>query len=279
MEKDAKNNAKDQEAEISFAFLSSFKKGEDVTIRDDLYDFQLLLDAAKLTRSKGIPFRLVDSGTLDFLRLEWLAREGTFIYSSDQSPRKIEELERIGKSCKRGRSFLAYFQNGPLGSESEDHSSGFQGMLRLGDEGIYIFLSNRDEKREWKQLFDLADRCRRGGSWLVYYHHGELVGDLVELAGNGAWIHVAGSSLINGEDPSLLFEIIKSAVTSDANLVFHAIEEMGFYLVNDILKAGAFLLFQSTLLDYRSPLKPLEEKASGKKLDMRAFYLYETFFF
>jgi len=149
----------------------------------------------------------------------------------------------------------------------------------LGAEGIYIYLSNREEKRDWKQLFDLADCCRRGGSWLVYYHHRELEGAMVELARNGAWIHLTDSSLKKEEDHSLLFEIINTAVASGAKLVLHTYGEMDYYLARDVLKAGACLLFKDSLLDYRSPLKPLEEKASKIKLDARAFYLYAAFFF
>jgi len=278
MEKEAMDDWDDQEA--SHAFLSSLKKGDEVAVRDDLYDFQLLLDAVKLTRRKGIPFRLIDSGTLDILRLEWLANEGAAVYSSDPAPRSLQELERVGKACKRGGAFLSYFHNASLASKNGMTAIDLSGLMSLAAEGVYIFISSKEEKRDLGQLCALADRCRRGRSWLVYYHHGRLEGNLVELARNGAWIHIADSGLGgDAAEHTLLLDVTGAALASEANLVLHLNAEMEFYQLNDIQKAGAFLLFHSPLLDYRSPLKPLKEKASNQKLDPKAFYLYSKFFF
>ena len=58
------------ESKKALGFLSSIRKGQDITVRDDLFDFQLLLDSVQHSRRKGIPLRIVDSGTLDTIQLE-----------------------------------------------------------------------------------------------------------------------------------------------------------------------------------------------------------------
>jgi hypothetical protein len=279
MEQEENKSQESEDAAKSFSFLSSIRKGQDITVRDDLLDFQLLLDAVKLSRRKGIPFRIVDSGARDVIQLEWLAAEGAIVYTSDDAERELDALRQIDKACKRGNSFLAYLQKGPLKQESESAAGAWEELMALGAEGTYIFLSNRENKRDVTQLGILADRCMRGGSWLVCYHHGELETALVELARNGAWIHVEDSCLKEADEYGLLLEIIRAAHSAGTNCVFHLERELEYYPLKDIQKAGAILLFKSKLIDYRSPLKPLQELASQPKLDARAYYLYSTFFF
>jgi hypothetical protein len=279
MEQEEKKNQEGSTAANSFSFLSSIRKGQDITVRDDLLDFQLLLDAVKLSRRKGIPFRIVDSGSRDVIQLEWLAAEGAIIYTSDDAERELDTLQQINKACKRGNSFLACLQNGPLKLDSESAAGEWEDLMALGAEGTYIFLSNRENKRDVTQLGILADQCLRGGSWLVYYHHGELEAALVELARNGAWIHVGDSCLKGADEHSLLLEVIRAAHSAGTNCVFHLERELEYYPLKDIQKAGAIMLFKSKLIDYRSPLKSLQEQASHPKLDARAYYLYSTFFF
>jgi hypothetical protein len=279
MEQEEKKHQESADAAKSFSFLSSIQEGQDLTVRDDLLDFQLLLDSAKLSRRKRIPFRIVDSGSRDVIQLEWLAAEGATIYTSDDAKRELAALQQINKACKQSNSFLAYLHNGHLNQESESASRDWDDLMGLGAEGAYVFLSNRDDKRDVTQLSILADQCRGGGSWLVCYHHGELEIALVELARNGAWIHVEESCMKGVDDHRLLLEVIREALSAGTNCVFHLERELEYYPLKDIQKAGAIILFKSKLIDYRSPLKPLQEQASHPKLDARAYYLYSTFFF
>lgn len=279
MEQEENKSQESMDEAKSFSFLSSIRKGQDVTVRDDLLDFQLLLDAVKLSRWKGIPFRIVDSGSLDVIHLEWLAAEGAIVYTGDDAEREVNALQQIGKACKQGNSFLAYLQKGPLNQEPESAAGEWGDLMALGAEGAYIFLSNREHRRDIHQLGILADLCKRGGSWLVCYHHGELEAALVELARNGAWIHVEDGCLNEANDYGLLLEIIRAAQSSGTNCVFHLERELEYYPLKDIQKAGAIVLFKSKLIDYRSPLKPLQELASRRKFDARAYYLYSNFFF
>ena len=279
MEQEEKIIQENTEVIKSLAFLSSIRKGQDISVRDDLLDFQLLLDAVKLARRKGIPFRIVDSGLIEVIQLEWLAAEGATVYTSDEAGRSMDVLIQINKACKQGKSFLAFLHNGVLSQGVEPPDKGWTGLAALGAEGAYIYLSNRDNQRDITQLTLLADQCQRGGSWLVYYHHGELQSSLVELARNSSWIHIADSCLNEAEDHSLLLEIIRAARSTGINCVIHFEKELDYYPLKDIQKAGAIMLFKSKLIDYRSPLKPLQDKAAHPKLDRRAYYLYSTFFF
>ena len=279
MEQEEKDIQEGADTAKSFSFLSSIRKGQEITIRDDLLDFQLLLDAVKLSRRKGIPFRIVDSGSRDVVQLEWLAAEGAIVYTSDDAARERDALMQINKACQQGGSFLAFLHNGPLNQESESGACNWEGLMGLGAEGAYIFFSNRENRRDLAQLGLLADQCKGGGSWLVFYHHGELETGLVELARNGAWIHVEDSCLQGTDEHRLLLDIIRTAQSAGTNCVLHLERELEFYPLKDIQKTGSLILFKSNLIDYKSPLKPLQEQASHPKLDARAYYLYSSFFF
>ena len=113
----------------------------------------------------------------------------------------------------------------------------------------------------------------------MYYHHGELQSALLDLARNGAWIHVDDECLNEAEDHSLFLEVIHAAQSARTNCVLHLGRELDYYPLKDIQKAGAIMLFKSKLIDYRSPLKPLQDLAARPKLDTKAYYLYPSFFF
>jgi hypothetical protein len=165
-----------------------------------------------------------------------------------------------------------------LDEEETEKDSGripFSDLERLGRRGIFLHLTNKERERDFLHLGDLARACQRGGSWLVYYHHGALELSLGELG--GAWIHIADDSLKESQDRDLLMEILKTGSSKGANLVLHVGEEWKAYVLRDIIKAGAILLFRSALRDYRSPLKPLEKETRRRKLDFRAYYLYPHF--
>jgi hypothetical protein len=42
------------------------------------------------------------------------------------------------------------------------------------------------------------------------------------------------------------------------------------------MKTGAFVLFKSSLYDYKSPFRVLERESRKRKIDFRAYYLYLT---
>ncbi len=276
----ADENIKDNNVELpkkAYELLSLAGKGTDITVRDDQYEFPWILDSVKLCRKKGARFRLVDSGKLDRSQLEWLAGAGADLYTSDEARAEGFELEHVNNACQKGGAFIAYFHYGPLESEEEPSSVSFFDLNDMGRSGIYLYLSNREIKREISKLNELAHACRKGGSWLVYYLHGPLEDSLEELARNETWIHVTDQIFQEPEDPALVLDKVKTAVSAGAKLILHVEKGLDFSLLRDVIKTQAFVLFKSTLFDYKSAVRALERKARKRKPDFRAYYLYPTF--
>lgn len=277
MENERFKDTSEEEPKKTYELLSLASKGEDVTVRDDLYDFSCLMDSVKLCRRRGCRFRLIDSGRLDLFQLEWLGEAGADIYTSDEARSDASELELVDRACKRGGAIVSYFHHGPLEPEVESNSTAFSGLQKIGINGIYLHFSDRENTRDISRLNDLAYACRRGGSWLVYYHHGILESSFEELGKNGAWIHVSDESLKEPEDGTQALDKVKSLLSAGVKLVIHLEKGLDFFLLRDIMKTGAFILFKSSLYDYRSPFRILEREARKRKVDFRAYYLYLTF--
>ena len=268
--KDMSTEGKDQ----AFESLPSVRKGEDVTLRDDLYEFSSLLDTAKIAKRKGVRFRLIATGKFDQFQIEWFAEAGADIYTSDETRTDLLELELVNRAFKRGAATCAYFIHGPLGSEEETGSISFPDLQNLGRAGIYIHVTNRQKEREIMQLNELAFACRRGGSWLVYYHHGPLEFSLEEIARSRAWIHASERIFQEAEDPVLILDKLKSAISAGLRCVLHVEKGLDISLLQDVINAGTWILFKSSLFDYKSPLRALEKRTRRRKLDYRAYYLY-----
>lgn len=275
MDQDIKENIAADTPEKGFALLSSVTKDPILTVRDDLYDFSLLLDAVKLRRKQRVNsrFRLVDSGALSLAQVEWLAAEGADVYTNDEVGKNVQELESIQYACKKGHTLLAYLNSVALESD-EDSSLDLSGLKSLGASGVYIYISNKDHEQNLSDVILLADLCQRGQSRLVYYHHKDLNPDLFELGRTGAWIHISDKSIKDRDEVAMLTDVIHAARNSGSNLCLHVERGTESSILEDIQKNGAFLIFKSALIDYRSPLRSLEEKAREQKLDTSAYYLY-----
>ena len=261
----------------AYELLSRAGKGGDITVRDDQYDFPCLLDSVKICRKKGFRFRLIESGKLSLSQLEWLAEAGADLYTSDEARSDFLEMELMKKACRKGGAIFAYFFHGPFESEGKSGSVSFSDLQEMGRIGIYLHCTNRERERDVSRLAELAYACRKGGSWLVYYHHGLLDSSLEEPGRNGAWIHISEQSLRESEDTALVLDRVKSALSAGSKLVLHLEKGLDFSLLRGVIRAGVFVLFKSDLFDYRSPFRALEKEARQKKLDFRAYYLYPTF--
>lgn len=276
----ADESIKDKNVELpkkAYELLSRAGKGTDITVRDDQHEFPWLLDSVKLCRKKGARFRLIDSGKLDRFQLEWLAGAGADVYTSDEARAEASELEHVNRTCQKGGAFVAYFHYGSLESEEESSSISFLDLKDMGRSGIYFYLSNREMKREVSKLSELAHACRKGGSWLVYYLHGSLENSLEDLARNETWIHVTDQIFQEPEDPTLVLDKVRAAVSAGAKLILHVEKGLDLSLLRDVIKTQAFVLFKSSLFDHKSPFRALERKTRKRKLDFRAYYLYPTF--
>ena len=264
MKEDIEKKIEIRNIEKAYEFLISSGQGQDITIRDNEFDFSWVLDSVKRCRKKGFRFRLIDSGQLDLCQLEWLALSGADLYVSDQTRSEFFGLDLLSKSCKKSDSLLAYFHQGLLEeskSEVKSQSLTFSEILHLGRNGAYIYVTNRERARDFFQLENLAYICQKGGSWLVYYHYGQLDPSLERLGRNGAWIHITEQSLQEEKDKALIFETVRSMRAVKAKLVLHVGREFDYSFLRDIFKIGAALIFESPLFDYRSSLRNLERQA------------------
>ncbi len=270
-EQELKKSARPEDA---FDLLSMVEKGEDITVRDDQFEFSAFLDAVRLFRYRRHRFRLIDTGRFSTSELEWLSEGGADLYTSDDTRSNAQELDLIIDSSKRGSALVALFYEGDLGAEEREESLSLSELMNLGRSGLYIHVSNKKAEKDLSALAQVAYNCRKGGSWLVYYHHGSLEARILDLARNGAWIHMSDLSLADTEAQSIVKDLIQSTSSSDGNLVLHWEKGIPYFLLDDVLKAGAAVLFRSSLFDFKSPFRVLEEKARGRTIDYRAYYLY-----
>ncbi len=259
-----------------YELLSSVRKGHDLTVRDDQYDFLALLDGIRYCRRKGSRFRLIDSGVFERLQLERLLNTGVIFYTSDEFRKDPQELAELLRFCRGKKTLMAFFIKGAIKAEEESESLQFADIVSLGLRGAYLYTSNKERARDLSLLNQLAASCCFGKSRLVYYHHGALDPALVEVGRNGAWIHISDKSIQSEEDHPVLVDIVKSTRSSGANIVIYLEKKPDYMLFQKVIKAGAYVLFDRIQVDYRSPLKELEQAAARKKLDSRAYYLYST---
>ena len=255
---------------------SAGMKGGALTVRDDLYDETLLLDAARLCRRGGRRFRLVDSGRWDRFRLEWLLEAGADLYTSDEFRTDLEELEWLLKAAGKGRSILAYFVHGPVPEGGADGESAPKPLFQLGRSGAYLHVSNREQKRGPDVLLSLAEECEAGGSHLVAYHHGPFGPEMAELAGANLWLHLDERSLAESDARELFLDVLNSK-GSRAHFVLFSEGKSEALWLKEVLAAGVYVRFHRKQFDYRSPYRPLEKAASRKKLPHTAYFLYPTF--
>jgi hypothetical protein len=275
MDNKKQNEKMPVQPEKASELFSLLKKKQNITVRDDQYDFSTLLDAVRQFRDLRYRFRLIDTGRFDPFELEWITSHGADLYTSDESRPSVLEMELISAAARKGNAVVSFLINGKLEADEENVLS-FADLLNVGRSGAFLHLTNRRQERDIQKICQLAYNCTRSGSWLVYYHHGPLEVSLLELGRNGAWIHITDQSLGGEEDRSMIRDIVLSAQSAGSNLILHWDNGNQFSLLDDIVKAGAVVLFKSPLFDYKSPLKDLEKGIRRKRLDFRAYYLHPS---
>lgn len=249
----------------------------DLTFRDDQHDFDWLMDALREKRRRGVRFRLVDSGVFDGNQLEALTSAGADLYTSDRERKNVSELEFILKAAGKGGAIVADFIHGNLSSDEAADLLSLFSLSHLGREGLYVHMSNREIERNFSDLIQIALQCRKGSSHLVYYHHGQITPEFVDLGTEGVWIHISDRSVQSEEDILILIDTITAARSAGTNCVLYIEKGMSFSPLHDVLKSGAVVLFKTAPTDYKSLLRPLEDEAKRKRLDFRAYYLYSAF--
>ncbi len=266
----------EEERKRIFDLLDRARQRRELTVRDDQFDFSDFLEAAKACRQRGGRFRFVDTGKLSLFELEWLAEAGADIYTSAEIRSKVDEFELLAKACSRSKAVVACFSHGPLwGGQSDKDTLGF--LQAIGQRGAYIHHSNRQGRSDLGGLEVVASSCRAGGSWLVYYHHGPWEEELARVAREDAWVHLSDKSLSSQSVVRQLIETMGRRKEKKLRLVIHIEEGLSVEETLDLERAGAFLLFKTPPSDYRSDFWEIEKRASRRRLDFRAYYLYTTF--
>jgi hypothetical protein len=261
----------------TYELLDRIRLGRDLVIRDDQFEPEALLDAARFARSKGIRVSLLDTGRFEPSGVEWLIRERVRFYTSDEARPREPELARLLKACRTAKTFLAYFHNGPLGAQSGADSVSLEALNGLTSAGMDLHLSNRVQARDSSALAELAENAAAGRSYFVYYHHGPLTAGLAGLAAAGAWVHFPDRSLGAAGAAGLALEIARGAREAGSRAAVYVETGLPLRVLEGLFAAGAAVLFRTPPGDRESLLRPFEQKARKRVLPARAFYLSTTF--
>ena len=275
MENEEVNN--DLEQDDLQSSINKISGEMDLTFRDDQHDYDWLLDSLRRGKPRGRRFRLVDSGKFEGHQLEKIVEMGADLYTSDCVRKDVLELEFILKAATFGGTIVASFLQNEIVSEEEHGFIPLASLAHLGRQGLFLHVSNREKDRNLSDLSQIAVECRKGSSSLIYYHHGRMIPEIVDLAKEGVWIHVSNKSIQSEDDLFLFLDMTAAARMSGANCVLYVEKEMSFSSLHQAVESPAIVLFKTTPVDFKSPLRPLVDEAKRKHLDYRAVYLYSTF--
>ncbi len=260
-----------------FELLDEMRKGSSAVLRDDQSKFEVILDAVRARRGRGSRLSLILTGQLSVPQLEWLGESGADVYASEDSGLGARELVLVNDACGRGGSVLAFHLRGGIDAGERPTGLSFADLKDLGGSGIYLHISNREEKRDFSRLIALAYEAERGGSRLVYYHHGQLDPGLKDLARNGAWIHLSGSSLSETADLNLTLDAVRHSRRAGSNLILHIEGGLPPLWLREILDSGAVVLFKIAAEGPGAGSRELERGRRTTGLDFRSYFLYPNF--
>lgn len=247
-----------------------------LTVRDDQFEFPWLIDAARLSRSRGGRFRVIDSGRNDIVSLGRLSEAGAEVYSSDEARPDPMQLIPVVLFGRKSGSPTFYYIHGPLAADPKTSEVG-ETVLEFGRTGGDIHLSNRERTRSVSQLLALAEACRPGRGRLVYYHFGRLDPQLEDLAAEGGWIHGLAQELDTEAAEFLILDILHAGRRSGAGFILHVEKAGSTPRLRRVFEAGAFLEFHTAPAESSPDRSKLEAESERRRPDARAFYLHTDF--
>ena len=261
----------------TYELLDRVRTRQDLTIRDDQFEYAVFLDVAAYARRRRIPMSLVDTGRFSVGELESLVRRGVRVFTSDAARPRPEELETIVRACRASRSFLAFLLEAdwPAGDEAGPWSA--RALSDLVASGMDLHVSNRHRVRDPGVLGELARQAGLGRGFLVYYHHGPLVAELAEPASLGTWVHFSDRSIPDEDAAAVACGIARAAAASGSRAVLTAGRPLAADVLEGLWTAGAVLRFLTPPAEARSSLSAIERKAGKRKLPARAVYLSGVF--
>jgi hypothetical protein len=261
----------------TYELLDRVRMRQDLVIRDDQFDYEPLLDAAKYARGRRIRLSVLDTGRFGLNELEALAREGARILTSDEARPRPDEWEILLEACRATRTYLSVFWNGPLPAADQTSGIPLQVLVDLLGRGMDLQVSNRAHARDIPLLAELAAAARAGHGYFVYYHHGPLVPELAATATHGGWVHFSDKDSTGEIWAGLAVAIARAAAASGVRAAVYVERGLPVELLEELWTAGAALVFLTPPNDDRSFLRPVERKAARRKLPARAFHLSTAF--
>jgi len=261
----------------TYELLDRVRTRQDLVIRDDQFDYEPLLDAARYARRRRILLSLLDTGRLGLMELEALVREGVRVLTSDEARPRADEWEILLEARQSSRTALSVFWNGPLPAPDESSGISRQALEDLLGRGMDFHVSNRALPREAGVIAGLAAASRSGRGYFVYYHHGPLVPELAGPAGRGAWVHFSDRSSGDEAWAGLAVKTAGVAAAAGARAAVYVERGLPLELLEELWTAGAALLFLTPPSDDRSLLRPVETRAARRKIPARAFHLSMAF--
>lgn len=261
----------------TYELLDRVRTRQDLIIRDDQFDFRALLEAAQYADRRRIPLSLLDTGRFGLDEVESLARAGSRIMTSDEARPRAGEWAIIHKACREAGTHLAVFWNGPLPTADQTGSFSGQALEDLLRSGVDFHISNRAHPRDAAALAVWAAAAKKGRAFFVIYHFGPLAAELAAPAVRRAWIHFSDASIADEPAAALAVEIARAAASSGSRVVVHIENGLPLERLEALWAAGAALLFLTPPSDDRSLLRPVEMKASRRKLPARAAWLSTAF--
>jgi hypothetical protein len=198
------------------------------------------------------------------------------LYTGEKARTDFKELEEISLECTKSGSLLAYLHQGQWDKTEDPDKSVFSGLQTLARSGAHVYISNKNADIELEHIKELAEGCQDGGNRLVYYHHGPIKPLFLDIGNQGAWIHISEAS-VDPEQRLLLIDTCQSSSQNGGGLVVHLESPVSYEMVEDLMNAGAYIIFLYSHFDYKSPFKELEKRARRKKCDFRTYYLQHDF--
>ncbi len=262
----------------TYELLDRVRTRQDLTIRDDQFEFAVFLDAAAYARRKRIPMTVLDTGRFAAAELESLARRSVRICTSDEARPRPEELEILVRACRASRSSLAFLLEAEI--PAGDESTPFSGRVLedLMASGMDLHVSNRTLGRDPGALEALAATGRKGRALLVYYHHGPVGPELIGPASRGAWIHFSDRGIEDGDSAGAACAVARAAAAAGSRAVVTVERPATTGILESLWAAGAALRFLTPPGEAGSTLAAMERKAGRRKIPPRAVYLSDILF-
>lgn len=262
----------------TYELLDRVRTRQDLTIRDDQFEFAVFLDAAVYARRRRIPMTVLDTGRFPAGELESLARKGVRICTSDEARPRPEELELLVRACRASRSSLAFLLEAELPAGDGAAPLSARTLEDLVVSGMDLHVSNRARERDPGVLEALAAKSRQGKAFLVYYHHGPLAPELVGPASRGAWVHFSDRGVEDEEAAGLARAVARAAAAAGSRAVVAVERPLAPDVLEGLWDAGAALRFLTPPGEPGSALGAIERKAGRRKIPPRAVYLSDILF-